>query len=205
MHHGPGRLTTMSTTALDPIDRPVVFLDVDGVVNHDAWSRPRGEEWELIDPACVARVERLCRATGAAVVISSAWREVVGLARTVAALRANGLTVDVVGETPVITRAFYAESPRGDEVRAWLSTRAMVDRWVVLDDNHVDVDPGRFVLTNPAVGLTDADVERAVAILSAPRLDFVDTLLDCRRELAAKGVVVDFDAMMEEIDGARAM
>jgi hypothetical protein len=29
----------------------------------------------------------------------------------------------------------------------------------------VDVDPARFVRTNIAVGLTDADVDRAIAIL----------------------------------------
>ena len=34
--------------------------------------------------------------------------------------------------------------------------------------------------------------------------DFVEMLLDCRRELAAKGVVIDYDAAMEEIDGPRA-
>ena len=33
------------------------------------------------------------------------------------------------------------------------------------DDDVVDVDPARFVRTNIAVGLTDADVDRAIAIL----------------------------------------
>lgn len=36
-------------------------------------------------------------------------------------------------------------------------------------------------------------------------LDLVDALLDSRREFAARGVTIDYDAMMEEIDGPPAM
>ena len=64
--------------------------------------------------------------------------------------------------------AVMTASGRAQEIHAWLYVNAMVDRWAVLDDNHVDVDPSRFVRTNPSIGLTDADVERAIAILTRP-------------------------------------
>ena len=157
---------------LDPPDRPVVFLDVDGVVNHWALYAARendpayanGADTEWVDPVCVARVQVICDRTGAAIVISSSWRLIVGLDRTTAALRAHGLTADVVGETPEHAHR-ELRYRRAAEIRAWLAEHALVDRWCVLDDEPVEIGDDHFVRTNVAVGLTDADVERAVAIL----------------------------------------
>lgn len=163
---------------LIPPDRAVVFADLDGVGNTEAWRAERkrmakrASPWlgdaSWLDHALVARLDRICLATGAAVVISSQWRVSTGMPRTVAALRATGLTADIVGATPVIQAplgAFERTSMRGAEIMAWLAVHALVEKWVVLDDNHVDVDPERFVRTQGDVGLTDALVDRAVAIL----------------------------------------
>lgn len=159
---------------LDPPDRAILMLDVDGVVNHWALYAARendpayanGDDTEWMDPVCVARVQAICDRTGAAIVISSSWRLIVGLARTTAALRAHGLTADVVGETPEHAHREFRVR-RASEIRAWLAEHALVERWCVLDDESVSVDPDHFVRTHVAVGLTDADVERAVAILGA--------------------------------------
>ena len=157
--------------------RAIVFLDFDGVLNHDEWTRKRRarqEPWptdaDLIDPACVARLQRLVDNTGAAIVISSAWRAIVGRTRSAAALRQRGLIADVLGGTPIFDgtqhgSAVMTSDGRAQEIHAWLYGNALVTRWVVLDDNHVEVDRRRFVRTDPAVGLTDADVDRAIAIL----------------------------------------
>lgn len=158
----------------------IIFLDVDGVLNHHALYEarrkrepyPRSEAAEhaaWIDPACVARVQALCDRTGAAIVISSAWREIVGLPATVVALRHHGLTADVVGCTPPegeVHRGRTEGRARWAEIRAWLDTHAMVDRFVVLDDAADSTPAEVYVRTDIAVGLTDADVERAVAILT---------------------------------------
>lgn len=134
----------------------------------------RRETWptdaDLIDPVCVARLQRLCDRTGAAIVISSAWRVLVGRRRSIAALRHHGLTADVLGGTPIIEGLHHGHpvvtaAGRAQEIHAWLYVNAMTDRWVVLDDNHINVDPARFVRTDAEVGLTDADVDRAIAIL----------------------------------------
>lgn len=157
---------------LDPIDRPIVFLDIDGVLNSQAWLDGLNrrvecvgvwdEEWaDQLDPACVARLGRIVAATGAAVVVSSSWREVMPISQVAAHLRARGFAGDVIDRTP--TTGY-----RGEEIRAWLDRHAMVDRYVILDDDPRAGGPDRHVKTAWAVGLTDADVERAVAILSAP-------------------------------------
>lgn len=162
--------------ALDPPDRPIVFLDVDGVLNHHTLyaslkgADRRHEHAAWMDPACVARVQSICDRTGAAIVVSSSWREIIGLDATVAALRANGLTADVIGQTPTesaVGRFIVLAMSRWQEIRAWLDTHAMVDRYVVIDDAADSTPAEVYVRADIAHGLTDADVERAVAILTA--------------------------------------
>lgn len=154
--------------------RPVVFLDIDGVVNHHtlyAERQARGDasdETTWIDPACVARVQAVCDRTGAAIVISSSWREIIGVPATVAALRHHGLMADVAGSTPTereVHGPLAFGRTRWAEIRAWLDAHTEVTRFVVLDDAADSTPAEVYVHTDIAVGITDADVERAVAIL----------------------------------------
>lgn len=164
------------------MSRSVIFLDIDGVLNHTvlyAENALRGPTPPVgwIDRACVARLDALCARTGAAVVISSGWRTYEsipgatqgGWRGATEVLRAAGLRAEVIGATPDSTRQVGGLSmadDRGLEILSWLCEHPEVERWVVLDDCDMGVDPGRFVRTSIAVGLTDADCERAVKILS---------------------------------------
>lgn len=170
---------------------PVVVLDLDGVANHqrlyDA-NLARGtptppEGW--IDRECIARINTLCERTGARIVISSSWRTyetirgqpVGGLVGTVAVLRACGLTAEVIGATPDHAtpeqRERHQRADRWPEIHEWLAAHPEVGAWVVLDDSELPGVPAEsFVRTDIAVGITDADVERAVRILSAPAVTF---------------------------------
>ena len=167
---------------MDRSERPVVFLDIDGVLNHVRlyrWMRDRaGPPAEWLDPACIARVNTLCKRTGAKLVISSAWRtyEIPGTTErgwrgAAEVLRARGLTAEVIDGTPVLESpapgsALVVAAGRWPEIRAWLDAHPEVDRWVVLDDMLLpEVPPGRHVRTDIEVGLTNADVERAVECL----------------------------------------
>lgn len=161
----------------------VVFLDIDGVLNHQRLydslrsraGRTTPSDW--IDADCVARLDALCARTGARLVISSSWRTyadipgqpVGGLTGTVAVLRSRGLVADVIGATPDHAtpemRAQQERAPRWPEIRAWLEAHPAV-RWVVLDDSEIPGTPeDRFVRTDIAVGLTDEDCERAALAL----------------------------------------
>lgn len=167
-----------------PIRAPVVFLDIDGVLNHQRLydlHADRGgatEPVDWIDKACVARLDALCERTGAVIVLSSSWRRIFGVEHTFDVLRAAGLATVVIDGTPMHGASGPDEhvvDERWGEIRAWLDEHDTHASWVILDDAELaDAPAERFVRTDRAVGLSDADVERAVAILgpapAAPRL-----------------------------------
>lgn len=154
--------------------RAVVFLDCDGVIGAGrVWALNETKRWTCpagwLDPVLIARLNRLVRRTGAAVVLSTSWRNILGAEATASVLRACGFTGEVIGSTPDHrTPAMIAaqqRAPRWPEIRGWLDT-SPATRWVVLDDDEIDhLPPTRFVRTNAVHGLTDADRDRAVAIL----------------------------------------
>lgn len=83
----------------------VVFLDVDGVLNHAATRSDvvptSGEPLPIpIAPECMTRLNRLIAETGAKIVISSSWRLFARWQDLGPALNRHGLVGDVIGETP---------------------------------------------------------------------------------------------------------
>ncbi len=153
----------------------VLFLDIDGVLNHPALYRSleprRGktspEDW--LDRVCVARINALCERAGAVVVISSSWREYLPHDQLVAVLQSAGLTASLIGATPQLTTnagQLVIAQGRWAELQAWLREHPEVTAWVTLDDTAWGFPAERFVQTGGAMGVTDADVERAVRILT---------------------------------------
>ena len=66
--------------------RKYLFLDIDGVLNHDEWFESDGYKknqgnWKvsMFDPKCVERVNKILEATGAELVVSSSWRSMTDL------------------------------------------------------------------------------------------------------------------------------
>lgn len=141
-----------------------MFLDFDGVLSSVA------NGYRGLDPSNVARLNVLCESTGATVVVTSTWRRG-GLMSCRTLLRAAGFTGRVFQCTPIIEMrqpsGLYLTVTRGQEIQAWLDGCGdRVERFVILDD---DKDMGELapylVRTDPAVGLMDADLERAVDVL----------------------------------------
>jgi len=145
----------------------ILFLDIDGVLNSAEWfakmqadALSRRPISHMIDDGCVDRLNRLLDASGADVVVSSSWRLVHTLAEIRSALKSKGFTGRIIAKTPS-----YRGS-RGSEIQAWLTAHERdAEDIVILDD---DSDMGHLasshVCTSWGVGLTDADVSRALAL-----------------------------------------
>jgi hypothetical protein len=161
------------------MDRPIVFLDIDGVLNSEQWYAQAASSKEernsqvstyqsllerSIDPGCIQRLNRLLQRTGAVVVISSSWRKQHRLSEILSIMEARGFCGEVIGATSSDNSALS----RGEEITRWLKEN--VPRgvaYVVVDDEvETGLPPEVVVVTCRDTGLTDEDVERAIRILS---------------------------------------
>lgn len=142
----------------------VLFLDVDGVLNSNAWYESFG--WQNIprpplDREAVARLDRIVRETGTVIVLSTSWR---GEKRLPQWLCEHGCCGVVVGRTPRLSGI------RGNEIAAWLNRKAhcgvAVHRFCILDDSDDmgDLLP-HLVQTSQDDGLQDRHVDQAIAML----------------------------------------
>lgn len=152
---------------------PLVFLDIDGVLNDPSYiaDATAGEGVIIrngaldadahIDPKRVARLNRIVGATAALVVLSSSWRRLFGVFETHAALCRRGYTgLPFLDETPRL----YGEL-RHVEIRTWLSGNGVRRRFVILDDDHgAGLGFGENFL-HIDQGLTDEHVTRAIHLL----------------------------------------
>lgn len=152
----------------------LLFLDIDGVLNSHDWYVRRGgyvgreRPMQELDPEACARLQGLCSATGAQIVVSSTWRLIYKLPALRSLLGARGISVPVLGVTPSAPR-----EERGLEIQRWLDTTAAkhgdVESIVILDDDSdiAHLTPW-FVKTHFDRGLTDWEVERAKEVLAKP-------------------------------------
>lgn len=153
----------------------VIFLDIDGVLNYTDWydddrnpGNLDGQESDL-DPLCVDRIIKICNDTGAKVVISSDWR--ISWYGTQLRLGRMGLDENfVIDKTPEriwIMVPGYDHS-RGAEINDWLSSHPECDNYVIIDDrtDFKDNQMGNFIHINHKIGLTDENMNQAIAILN---------------------------------------
>lgn len=156
----------------------LVFLDIDGVLNSDAWfARSPPRDWGLdhLDPEAVARVDWLASNTAARIVISSTWRLVYPLDEIRAMLAAKGLRAPIVDRTPEIPAEFAEGRIRAQEIENWLHAQGLrarrgeggvVESFVILDDLEDFGHLERYcVRTKFATGLLDEHAVHAAAML----------------------------------------
>jgi hypothetical protein len=154
----------------------IIFLDIDGVLNNlESLRLPRTKlkssthSYSAAHPSCIEALNRIITETQARIVVSSTWRGI-GLGVLFEIFHEWGIKAMTVGYTPL----WPIGSERGDEIAEWLSQHPEVTSFVILDDGD---DMGqlrhRLVQTDFEVGLTNADADRAIAILNAPPTDFI--------------------------------
>ena len=154
------------------MNRPVIFLDFDGVLNteqnyarHAAEGKPNKDAWgPLFDPRAVGNLRKILTATGAAIVISSSWR----YAHRLGSLRMMWEVRELPGEIIDTIPCGATYISRGEDIECWLDKYGRPD-YVIIDDLD-DFSPAqhdRYIETNPIVGITDADAQKAIEILNS--------------------------------------
>jgi hypothetical protein len=152
-----------------------LFLDIDGVLN--AHEPHPGSLYNGIRLDCMGRLNRVLKATGASLVISSAWRYII-LGRHMTSngfeylLISHGL-VAPQGVVLGLTEPDEAAPCRGQLIRKWLSDHggpSAFASWAVVDDDPMNMNLGddaqhRLVKTDGSHGMTDADAERLISLL----------------------------------------
>lgn len=172
----------------------IIFLDVDGVLNHNAWykwimSHPeflKEGGHRSIDPRSVERVIKICDKTGARIVMSSSWRlwEFYQTLKNLNSIRDLRPILDyMVGITERTDDRF-----RGQEIKYFLNNcrkgnfitvsgnnlkKADIEfvqfpKYIILDDDTdmLDEQANVFLHIDDMVGITHKDVEKAIKILN---------------------------------------
>lgn len=165
----------------------ILFLDIDGVLNHATWFKSKeykecssGWRVSMFDPACVSRVNKILQETGARLVVSSSWRDMSDLPDI---FKGIGLPTNF-DVTPFADKVFnlnplrdmFGEEDirywRGSEIKWYLEHNVNEDYVYCILDDDWDMLPEQleyFVNTNNPSGLTDELMYKAINILNNGR------------------------------------
>lgn len=177
------------TKGKNMITRPIIFLDMDGVMNNDsAFIRanlgiypPNNISAMTVSHMCVSRLKRICDTTNADIVISSSWRSRVIDDLTFSNIHGNLSVLHalewaefdckklIIGNTPHMDNAI-----RGTEINCWLANRSdryikNITPYIILDDDSDFTKiqkANHFVKTNPRIGLSENDTNKAIELIN---------------------------------------
>lgn len=157
----------------------LIFLDIDGVFNSEAWKKdPRFSKIEypynLFDPETVLLFNRIIRETEAKVVITSTWRLKYSLESLRTIFNKVGIRCEIVACTPDLRRG-SDHVLRGNEILKWCKDNRKLlgvkyinyTDYVIIDDNsdmlywHVS----HFFQTDPQCGLSPEITRRIIRAL----------------------------------------
>jgi hypothetical protein len=160
----------------------VIFLDVDGVINSNFWLENHEKEISdgtLIDKDKIELLVQIVHKTGAELVMHSGWRywfdndmkpirkEAQNLIDLLleSGLSIYAMTPDLTTEE--IRKAKMFSKVKAAEIFLWLEQNPNIDNWIVLDDIdlHNDELANRQIQTNPEIGLTEKDADKAIEML----------------------------------------
>jgi hypothetical protein len=155
----------------------VIFLDIDGVLNHEnhyKWLMETDEPTPLqrfypyseFNPESFRILNKIIDETDAKIVLSSSWR-LDGINRMNSLFKYFGLP-RIYDITPSLCNKFGSLC-RGKEIDAWLNEHPEVTKYVILDDD-TDMEEHQlpfFIKTNPYKdGLNEEVKNKCIKILN---------------------------------------
>ena len=158
------------------MNRPVIFLDFDGVLNTERYQarlrldgKPIKDAWgPLFDPHAVENLRQILDEMDAQIVISSSCRYV----HSLDSLRTMWVTRDLPGEILDTLACGATYISRGEEIECWLERNDRPDYAIIDDlDDFSPAQRDHYVETNPIVGITEADAQKAIEILQKSRAE----------------------------------
>lgn len=163
---------------------PILFLDIDGVLNSEEWAlkvgygRPARHihdvhvDWLRWNPEMVGELKRIILATGAKIVLSTSWRHHSPTEYWPKCFALyDFLDAPIFGKTPdlVIRRRpqglMYEQSHRGAEVQAWRKANDHTGPYVILDDGTDFYPEQPLIWCDPEHGLTESLADWAIEVL----------------------------------------
>jgi len=164
----------------DPVTK-VLMLDFDNVLNDNAHILATAKEFPgiqtynpdmgraMLDPVRCARIQRVCDATGAAILLVTGWRKWAKWEDLAVLLEGRGITAKVVGAVGGVK---MWDDLRASAAREWLDAHPEVTRYVVIDDDEYRLwgrgknHPWKDVMVMPKDGIEDEHVTQAIEILN---------------------------------------
>lgn len=144
------------------MNHKALFLDIDGVLNHA--KSPLTHGVFDIDGQLLPLLDKIIKATGALIVLSSTWRRSkISRARVDAHLASIGLTVHD------ITPTHLSNVHRSEEINFWLSNNPYITTWAIVDDDRDAGTNGQeknFFKTTWQVGLTEPTADAIIKHLN---------------------------------------
>jgi hypothetical protein len=152
-------------------NRKIVFLDIDGVLNSDAFADYMLMEdnvdifnEDMLDERAILQLKKIVESAKAEIVLSSSWRWYKETRDKVHyQLRQKG--IDFVDTTPLEINTTLS---RGVEIKTWLDEHPEVEGFVILDDDDLRIEEllPYHVKTTFKYGLTREKAAEAIKILN---------------------------------------
>lgn len=151
------------------MNKPIILLDVDGVLNRYEAGAP------VLEEGLIANLARVVKNTSANIVISSQWRKFPDdhMPRLKEALSKAGIESErIIGQTPVFCSAWQC---RAREIADFLRSHNELGHagWVAVDDMDLEKQNfnfmhGHFVKTDSMDGLTSEQADELEHMLQSP-------------------------------------
>lgn len=144
--------------------RPIIFLDVDGVLNTP-------HTFPAFEPQAVKNFNNLIKEIRPRIVVSSSWRynikpSVLTHRGFSYLLFTHGITA--LGADDVISNTKLDEEINGREnqIKDWLNRNGYTGKWIAIDDLPLALPESNFIRTHKSVGFDEKALRKALELLS---------------------------------------